>query len=75
MGAESEQYSDVENSPDDRLAGYGTLDAKVIVPVKIWGLSSEIFVHGYNLLDRRYENHQGYPDEGIRGIAGVNVSW
>jgi hypothetical protein len=65
----------VQNSPGNRLAEYGTLDAKVIVPVKLWGLASGVFIRGYNLLDRRNEGHQGYPDKGIRGIAGVNVSW
>ena len=75
LRAVSKQFTDLENSETNRLGGYGTVDAKLIVPVTILGLDSELYAQGYNLLDKDFQKHNGYPDEGIRGLVGINISW
>jgi len=36
--------------------------------------SCEGFINLYNLFDRDFENHCGYPDDGFRILAGLNLT-
>ncbi len=73
--AVSSQYTDIENSKEEQLASYTTVDFKIIQPVRIKTLKSELYIHFINLFDTYYESHYGYPDDGFRFISGVNINF
>ncbi len=73
--ASSRYYSDIENNKDTEVAGYATVDLKVLQPVRVKSLEPELFVNFYNLLDKDYDIHYGYPDDGFRFLAGMNLNF
>ena len=75
LRAYSCQFTDTENTEDEVIDGYATVDAKVIEPVKIINRSGEVYLHFMNLLDRDYSSHYGYPDDGFRFICGLNLNF
>lgn len=70
-----EQYSEAENSESQRIDDYLTVDVEAIQPFTIGVLAAEGFVSVKNLFDADYEVHYGYPDDGIRFVAGVDLMW
>jgi iron complex outermembrane receptor protein len=71
----SRQYSDLENTSEKTIDGYTTVDLKIIHPLHFHKCKSELFVHFVNILDEDYESHYGYPDDGFRATAGVNIEF
>jgi iron complex outermembrane receptor protein len=70
-----EHYSEAENREGQRIDDYVTVDVKAIQPFTIGAVAAEGFVSVKNLFDAGYEVHYGYPDDGIRFVAGVNLTW
>jgi vitamin B12 transporter len=50
------------------------VDLKLLQPFSIGRTSCEGFIDLYNLLDQDFENHYGYPDDGFRFVAGLNLT-
>lgn len=71
----SSHYSDIENTSEKKVDGYTTLDLKIIQPVGFPKCQTELFVYLENLLDEAYEVHYGYPDDGFRVTAGLNIDF
>jgi vitamin B12 transporter len=68
-------YSDLENTSEKKVDGYTTVDLKIIQPVGFPKCQTEFFVYFENLLDEAYEIHYGYPDDGFRVTAGLNIDF
>lgn len=73
------KYADAQmSSPDtnqaEKLDSYTIVDIKIIRPIVIKSIHGDIFLNVYNLFDTCYEIHAGYPDDGFRLIAGINIS-
>jgi iron complex outermembrane receptor protein len=75
LRGEGRQFSQLENKASEELSSYATINGKVIYPLDWQTVSPEVFLHLNNIFDRRYESHHGYPNDGFRFIAGVNVSF
>ncbi|MCK5545320.1 MAG: TonB-dependent receptor [Desulfobulbaceae bacterium] len=73
--AASSQYSDVLNTPAEELAGRATVDLKISQPLELGDRSAELYVSIKNLLDNGFESHYGYPDDGLRGMVGLNMKF
>ena len=71
----SKQYSEMENRKAEQLDDYCTVDAKVIQPFKIRKTQAEWFISINNLFDTEFESHFGYPDDGIRFVSGLNLTF
>ncbi len=71
----SRQFSDLENTSEKTVGGYTTVDLKIVHPIHFQKCQTELFVHLVNLLDEEYESHHGYPDDGFRLTAGVNIEF
>lgn len=71
----SGQYSESQNRKDQRIDAYATVDLKAVKPFKIKALAAEWFVHIENLFDADFEVHYGYPDDGIRFVSGLNLTF
>jgi iron complex outermembrane receptor protein len=71
----SRQFSDLENRPERSVDGYTTVEMKILHPMHFEKCETELFVHFVNLLDEDYESHYGYPDDGFRLTAGVNLEF
>jgi iron complex outermembrane receptor protein len=69
------QYSEMENLEDQRLDDYITLDCKAIQPFTLAGMQAEWFLNINNLFDTGYSIHYGYPDEGVRFMTGLNLTF
>ncbi len=72
---EGRQYSELENKESEELSSYVTVNGKFIYPFDVQDLSPEVFVHLYDIFDRRYESHHGYPSDGFRFVAGLNLNF
>lgn len=70
LRAVSDQYSDSEKIDD-----YVNVDLKMIQPLTLKSLPGEFFIHIQNLFDTDFEFHQGYPDDGIRFVSGLNLNF
>jgi iron complex outermembrane receptor protein len=75
LTADSEQYSDLVNSEEKKVDGYMSVDLKVVQPFKCRGLPLELFLQIHNLFDKDYDVHYGYPDDGFRAYAGLNIEF
>jgi iron complex outermembrane receptor protein len=71
----SSQFSDLENTSEKTVDRYTTLDLRIIHPMHFQKCKTELFAHFVNLLDEDYESHYGYPDDGFRVTAGVNIEF
>ena len=71
----SKQYSESENREVQRLDDYATVDLKILQPFAVKGIEMEGFVNFTNLFDKRFSIHYGYPDDGFRLLAGLNVTF
>ncbi|MGD9160699.1 MAG: TonB-dependent receptor [Desulfobacteraceae bacterium] len=71
----SSQYSSPGTDQEEKLDSYATMNMKIIHPVTIMSYKGEIYLHIDNLLDADYEVHAGYPDDGFRFIAGLNINF
>jgi iron complex outermembrane receptor protein len=69
------QYSEAENRDAQRLNDYATVDLKGVQPFALNGIQVEGFIDVTNLFDKRFAVHYGYPDDGLRVLAGVNVTF
>nr|WP_321467233.1 TonB-dependent receptor [uncultured Desulfobulbus sp.] len=69
------QYSEMENIEAQRLDDYLSVDFKATQPFKLAGMQAEWFFNLENLFDTDYEIHYGYPDEGVRFLTGLNLSF
>jgi vitamin B12 transporter len=68
-------FSDLENTAEKKVDGNTTVDLKLIQPVGFQRCRTELFVYFENLLDETYDVHYGYPDDGFRVTAGVNIDF
>ena len=75
LRAYTSQYTDTDNTDDETIHGYATVDAKMIQPVTLAGYSGDVYLHLINLFDRDYASHYGYPDDGIRFVFGLNINF
>ena len=71
----SHQYSSPGTVQSKKLDSYCVVNLKAIHPILIKSLPCEIFVHINNLFDTDFESHAGYPDDGFRFIAGMNMNF
>ncbi len=71
----SSQYSSPGTDQEEKLDSYAAMNMKIIHPVTIMSHKGEIYLHIDNLLDTDYEVHAGYPDDGFRFIAGININF
>ncbi|HCS76813.1 MAG TPA: TonB-dependent receptor [Syntrophaceae bacterium] len=72
---EGVRYSQTENLPSQQLDAYVTIDVKVTQPFTVKGVSADVYAKIDNLLNAQYQNHYGYPDDGIRASAGFQVKF
>lgn len=70
---ESPRFSQTENLPDQKMSAYVTTDIRVTQPITIKGGKADIYVKVDNLLNAAYQNHIGYPDDGIRALGGIQM--
>lgn len=71
----SEQFSEMENREEERLDDYIAVDFKAVQPFKVKTIAAEWFLTVENLFDADYEVHFGYPDDGIRFVSGLNLTF
>jgi vitamin B12 transporter len=71
----SKQYSEAQNIEAQRIDDYATVDLKAIQPFTVKGAALEWFVNLDNLFDKQYEVHYGYPDDGLRFLTGLNLTF
>jgi iron complex outermembrane receptor protein len=71
----SKQYSEAGNIEAESIDEYVTADLKVTQPFTIKSVAMEWFVNVENLFDVEYQVHYGYPDDGIRFLSGLNVTF
>jgi iron complex outermembrane receptor protein len=69
------QFSDLANSAEKKVSGYQTVDLKLIHPVKLKSIHTEIFLLFENLLDEAYETHYGYPVDGLCATLGLTMEF
>lgn len=72
---EGARYSQVENLSSQQLDAYTTVDVKVTQPFTVKGFAVDAYARIDNLLNAEYQNHYGYPDDGIRASAGFQVKF
>ena len=70
---EGARYSQAENLPSQRLAEYVVVDVKATQPFSIARIASDLYVRIDNLFNTPYETHLGYPNDGIRIVAGLQM--
>lgn len=75
MRAYTSQYTDTENTEDEKIHGYATVDAKFIQPLKFASTSGEVYLNLINLFDTDFDSHYGYPDDGFRFLCGLNINF
>ena len=75
LRAVDRQYSDLENSEEKKVAGYATVDLKAVQPLQWRKEPLEFFAQIFNLFDKDFETHHGYPDDGFRFVAGLNIEY
>ncbi len=68
------RYSETEARESEKLDAYTTVDLKLLQPFSVGKTTCEGFIDLYNLFDRDFENHYGYPDDGFRIVAGLNLT-
>ena len=68
------RYSESEARESEKLDAYTTVDLKLLQPFSVGKTCCEGFIDLYNLFDRDFENHFGYPDDGFRVLAGLNIT-
>ncbi len=72
---EGSRYSQMENLLTQRLDDFVVVDTKLIQPFKLAGMSPDGYLKVDNLFDTAYENHIGYPNEGIVCSVGVQMKF
>jgi vitamin B12 transporter len=68
------RYSETEARESEKLDAYTTVDLKLLQPFSVGKTSCEGFIDLYNLFDRDFEYHYGYPDDGFRFMAGLKLT-
>lgn len=71
----TDQYSDMENTEEEKLDNYTTMDIKVGQPLTLASHKAEIYAKINNLTDTGYAIHYGYPDDGLRLLVGLNMKF
>ncbi|KAF0189368.1 MAG: iron complex outermembrane recepter [Desulfobulbaceae bacterium] len=72
---EGRRYSQMENLLAQRLDDFVVVDTKLIQPFKLSGMSTDGYLKVDNLFNTAYENHIGYPNDGIVCSAGVQIKF
>lgn len=72
---ETERFSEAQAKESMKLDDFVTADIKVVQPCVVKGKKTELFLNVYNLFDTDFEIHHGYPDDGIRFLSGVNITF
>lgn len=70
---EGRRFSQVENLPSQELDRFTTVDLKATQPFTLGGAAADWQIKIDNLFDTAFESHLGYPDDGIRVTAGLQV--
>jgi iron complex outermembrane receptor protein len=71
----SRQYSSPGTEQEEMLDSYATMNMKIIHPFTIMSKGGEVYLHVDNLFHADFETHAGYPDDGFRFIAGLNMNF
>ncbi len=71
----SDQFTDNLNTESEKIKTYITTDAKILHPVLVLKKKAELFVHIHNLFNTDFESHYGYPDDGFKVQAGININF
>jgi len=71
----TEQYTDTLNTESERIKAYISTGVKILHPVLMMKKKAEFFVHLHNLFDTDYSSHYGYPDDGFKVLAGMNINF
>ncbi|GBC62543.1 TonB-dependent receptor [Desulfonema ishimotonii] len=72
---EAERFSEAEARESQKLDDFVTIDLKAVQPLTVREMPLELFINIYNLFDADFEFHHGYPDDGIRFVAGMNLTF
>lgn len=72
---EGKRYSQTQNLPSEQLDAYTTVDVKITQPLKFKSFAADVYAKVDNLFNVAYENHLGYPNEGIFISAGLQVKF
>ncbi|MEZ4524379.1 MAG: TonB-dependent receptor [Desulfobacterales bacterium] len=72
---EAERYSEAEAQESQKLDDYITADLKAVQPFTVKEIPLEFFINICNLFDADFEFHHGYPDDGIRFVTGLNMTF
>ena len=70
---EGVRYSQAEHLPSQRLSDFVVVDIKTTHPFSIAKAASDLYVKIDNLFNTPYETHLGYPNDGIRIVAGLQL--
>ena len=71
---QSDRFSEAEGRESQKLDDFASVDLKAVHPFAVGDVPVEAFVNLHNLLDADFEFHHGYPDDGLRFVAGVNFT-
>ena len=70
---EGERYSQSDNLQSQKMSDYVTVDLKVTQPVVIGKVKADVYATVTNLLNAKFQNHFGHPDDGIRALGGIQI--
>lgn len=70
---EGSRFSQAENLPSQRLAEYVVVGIKATQPFSIRGNAVDGYIKVDNLFNTAFQSHFGYPDDGIRFAAGIQM--
>lgn len=70
---EGRRFSQIENLQTQWMEEFVVVDVKVSQPLKLGDKTAALYMNVYNLFDKRFEIHPGYPDNGIRFIVGCQI--
>jgi vitamin B12 transporter len=70
---EGERFSQIENLPSQKMAEYTVVDLKAIQSFTLAGKTADLYAVIDNVFDKRYQAHLGYPNDGFRFNAGLQM--
>lgn len=71
---EGSRFSQADNLSSQRLDEYVVVGIKAIQPFSIQGIAAaDGYVKVDNLFNTPFQNHYGYPDDGIRFATGIQM--
>ncbi len=71
---QADRFSEAEGRSSQKLDDFVTIDLKAVHPLTFRGMPLEVFANIHNLFDTDFEFHHGYPDDGVRLVAGIHLT-